>query len=151
MTNRERRRVAQSTSLRKGATLLLVVLCMVVLTTILAAMFRHLRISTRQIKQRARKTQATLLAESAIERAVYRMQIETDYRQETWTIPAAELGQRFGGTVDIAVGEAKDGQQLVSVTAAYPASSEFRATVRKSVSVATANRTSDKNGVGDLR
>jgi len=128
---------------RSAATLLLVVISLIVITLIYGAMLRRLAIGNRQIKQRARKSQATVLADSAIERAVFALRSDSDYRQETWKVSAEELGGRFAAQVEIEVTESKEDRdddsndaKTVSVKAVYPAESDFRVTVRKQVSIA---------------
>lgn len=122
---------------RQGAVLLLVFVCLIVLSTILGGMFQHLTISNRQIKQRNRKSQASLIAESAIGRAVASLRKDPSYRKETWRIDASELGNRYAANVDINVSLDDDPmKQVITVEATYPVESDFRVMVRKSVIVA---------------
>ena len=131
-----RTRHRQNRRTRRAATLLLVVISLIVITLIYGAMLRRFAVANSQIKQRARKSQATALAESAIDRAVFALRSDPDYRQETWKVTAEELGGRFAGQVEIEVKESASVEQTVSVKAIYPAESDFRVTVRKQISVA---------------
>ncbi len=142
---------------RQGMTLLLVIVCMVVLTTIVGAMVRQLAVSSQQIRVRNRKAQAGWLAESGIQRAAFRMKQDSGYVGETWEVAGSELGHRYDGRVSIEVkrvgnaeanapnnaaateSESDDstGQVRVTVTAVYPVESKYRSTVRKQITVST--------------
>ena len=47
---------------RSGAALLLVIICLIVITTMIGAMLRHLTLANLQVKQRMHQIQATWLA-----------------------------------------------------------------------------------------
>ena len=117
--------------------MLIVVITLIIITTMIGAMLQHLTLANRQMKQRARKAQATWLAESAIERAVFALRQNENYEEEVWKVTADQLGGRHSGQVAINVESSESNPSVVvSVTAVYPESSDFRATVRKKVTVA---------------
>lgn len=142
------------TSHRKGLTLLLVIVCLVVLTTIVGAMVRQMAISNRQVRLRERSAQSTWLAESAIQRAAFRLRQDAGYQGETWSIPKSETGFRHDAQVKIEVKPLRDDQDrgvadnsdtdeeddetvsgpfTISVAATFPVKSDYSSTVRKQI------------------
>ena len=63
---------------QSGVAMLLVILCMIIITTMIGAMLRHLTLANQQMKQRMHQIQATWLAESGVERAVFAIQQDAD-------------------------------------------------------------------------
>ena len=76
---------------RRGAVLLLTIVCVAVALAIMAALVQValLRYATQQNHQR--RAQATCLVESGLDRAVARLAADPAYKGETWTIAAAEF------------------------------------------------------------
>lgn len=76
---------------RRGAVLLMTIVCVAVSLTILAALVNiaHLRYATQ--KNHQRRAQATCLLESGLERAVARLAADPTYKGETWKIAATEF------------------------------------------------------------
>jgi type II secretory pathway pseudopilin PulG len=91
----------------------------------------------RGLRMEERELQARWLAESGLERAAARLAEAPDYRGETWTIPAAELGGPWSGAVAIAVEPVagRPGRRLVRVRADYPDGAEPRARRRAEATV----------------
>ncbi len=126
---------------QSGVALLLVILCMIIITTMIGAMLRHVTLANRQMKQRMYQIQATWLVESGVERAVFAIQQDADYSQETWRVTAEELDGQYAGQVEIRVHSETDDDSLVAVDvlAIYPHPSEFGVKVRKRIMVAKNN------------
>ncbi len=124
-----------------GVALLLVVICMIIITTMIGAMLRHVTLANRQMKQRMYQIQATWLAESGVERAVFAIQHDADYSQEVWRVTAEELDGPHAGQVVIRVHSETDDDSLVAVDvlAIYPYPSEFGVKERKRITVAKHN------------
>jgi len=76
---------------RRGAVLLMTIVCVAVSLTILAALVNiaHLRYATQ--KNHQRRAQATCLLESGLERAVASLAADPAYKGETWKIAANEF------------------------------------------------------------
>ena len=131
-----------TTRRRRGMTLLIVVLCLFVLTTLLGAMIRHLQLSSRQAKIVGHRAQAMWIAESAIERAVAVLSVDNEYSSEVWRAtvnPAIDRDARVDiNVVDAGVGNTRE----VSVVVEFPADSPFAARFAKTVLVDT-NRNSE--------
>ena len=121
---------------RSGFTLLLVVVCLLFVTAMMGSMLRQFSLSKHQRRLIERKTQATLLAESAIERAAFSLQQNPDYGGEVWQITPEQMGSTHTGQVEIEIKQANLGsQKQIAVTATFPLGTEHHATVRKQVGV----------------
>lgn len=89
--------------LRGGVVLVAVVICLIVISMLCAALLR-MGLSQRDgARGDERQVQSDWLAESALERAVARLDADPGYQGETWDIPAGELGGSWSGRAVIAV------------------------------------------------
>lgn len=81
--------------------------------------------------------QSEWLVEAGIERAVARLEASADYRGETWTLSAEELGGRDGGEVTIRIEDSaeENGRKQLTVIADYPAGDEQRIRSRKHITI----------------
>ena len=128
--------IGQTVHARRGATLFVVVLTLIVIAALMSAMIRHLSLANRQLRQHARRAQASVLAESGLERAVSALRSDESYDKETWRIPADQFGGQFAATVNIeVVRDVSRDAALVYVTATYPSGSDFRATVQRQIEI----------------
>jgi len=99
-------------------TLLLVIVSMIVLTTIIGAMVRQLAVSNQQIRVRNRRAQAGWLAESAIERAAFRLSQDAEYLGEIMLASNASDARAVAGAfvgyhglnVGVSAGSARSGK-----------------------------------------
>ena len=87
------------------------------------------------------RCQATWLAESGVERAVFAIQQDADYSQEVWRVAAVQLHGQHAGQVEIRVRSETDDDSRVAVDvlAIYPYPSEFGVRARKRITVAKHN------------
>ena len=128
---------------RRGVAMVMVVLTLVVVTALLGGLLRHLVMANRQMKQFANKAQASLLAESGIERAAATLAVNSSYAGGVWEVTPEQLEGKRAGEVEISIKPTDEGNlKAIEVTAIYPASADgdghaFRAMVRKSVFVGT--------------
>lgn len=106
---------------RSGMTMLLVVFCLLFVVALMSAMLRQFNLAQRQHKQLARKAQAVVLAESAIERAAFALQHQTDYEGESWSVLPEQLDAKYAGQVAIEIDRDATPDIRVSVHATYPA------------------------------
>jgi hypothetical protein len=93
--------------------------------TILGSMLLATLRSARQLHAERDLRQCELLLQAGLDRAVFRLAEEMDYRGENWTLPAAAIALRGDGLVTIEVSRpaATDSPQ-VTVVAEYPTGSE---------------------------
>lgn len=76
---------------RRGGVLIFVVLALVLVSLSATAIVQLTAVQHRQSQQLEQRQQEQWLAESAIRRASHNLQTSTDYRTETWQIPAGTL------------------------------------------------------------
>ena len=110
-----------------------VVISVVVLLTVVAALFglwaKAAVSEHRQLEYRQHELQAIRLAEAGVGRGMARRASDPVYDGETWTIPAADLGQSHAAEVTIrVVTAAADAATLqIEATANYPAGGPSKA------------------------
>jgi hypothetical protein len=114
----------------------LVALVLIVMT--LGSLLKRARDSWRVTRAEERQIQADWLAESGLDRAAARLAAEAEYRGETWSIPAEELGGHEPAVVDIRVEPIPDrpGLRRVRVRADYPPDAPRRARRSKTANIA---------------
>jgi Tfp pilus assembly protein PilX len=88
---------------RRGALLVVVLVCLAVATAISVVVVRQIATEHRAVQMNHRSLQASWLAEGGIERAVARLVADPKYAGETWTIPANELAADDSAVVRIQV------------------------------------------------
>lgn len=120
---------------RRGFTLLIVVISLIVIAAILGAMMQHLLLGKRQTRQWKNHAQATALAESGLERAIASLKKDGGYQAEVWRLESDALGGVYAGTVEINVERQVGQTHKVDIVATFPVSSDYRATVSKSVTL----------------
>lgn len=120
---------------RRGFTLLIVVISLIVIAAILGAMMQHLLLGKRQTRQWKNHVQATALAESGLERAIASLKKDGGYQAEVWRLESDALGGVYAGTVEINVERQVGQTHKVDIVATFPVSSDYRATVSKSVTL----------------
>lgn len=76
---------------RRGTLLLAVLVCLIVATSLLTAMVQSALASRRQVRSLARLAQVELLLQSGFDRAVAQITADSEYRGETWRLPAVSL------------------------------------------------------------
>ena len=81
--------------LRRGAALVLAMVCLLVVATISVALTRLLVDEHRQAQRRQHQVQALWVAESAVQRAAVQLRASSDYGGETWRIDAATMGGKW--------------------------------------------------------
>lgn len=128
---------------RSGIAILLVMVCMIVITSLVGTMLRHIAMNKRQSRQRMHAIQAFWLADSEIERAVLLLQEDPDFRNETRTVSPDSFDGK-SAQLDIQISELPDDSTrlVISVLATYPHKSAFSVKARRQVRVkkATLNR-----------
>jgi type II secretory pathway pseudopilin PulG len=103
--------------------ILAMVLVALLIVMLLGAALANAFIARRQlVRHSEQQQQAFWLAESAMQRAVYRLANDPEYQGETWQVPADDLGGTYVGVAIIqvdAIAEA-DTERRITVEATYP-------------------------------
>ncbi len=122
---------------RRGAALLITLVCLVLLTVIGGALLRLVLLERKLLDSRERLCQSRWLVEAGVERAAARLAAEPGYQGETWTLPAEEIGGSEPGVVNIQVVAAPDrpAWRRIVVQADYPRDERRRARMRKQIEV----------------
>jgi Tfp pilus assembly protein PilX len=113
---------------RRGAALLVAMVCLVILTAIAGSLAR--KAVTRRARRKAeeRRVQAEWLARSGLERAWVKLSASPDYHGESWKVSPEDLEGPDSALVVITVAEvAGKPTRLVRVVADYPPDESRRA------------------------
>ena len=145
---------------RRGAILVLAIVCVAITMSIMALLVRFAFMHHGAQKSQHRAAQANWLVESAIDRAAARLAIDPSYTGETWKIPAEDFfvsGQASGEATETAPpGKAalvriavepvadRDDARTIHVVADYPDDPKHRARRSKQIAVALVAPESDK-------
>jgi hypothetical protein len=106
---------------RDGVAAVPALVCLVLASTLCAALLRQSVIRRQAARQQEWRMQAEWLVESGLARASARLAADRGYRGETWAIPAEALGGTEAGVVRIDVRPADAPTRLlVRVEADYP-------------------------------
>jgi type II secretory pathway component PulK len=113
------------TSNRGGAVLVAALVCLLVVMGMLGTMLQGALQSHRQLRRERDLRQTELLLDAGCDRALHRLANETDYRGETWNVPADAFADKGEGRVTIEISP-KDGQtaRKAHVVAEYPLGDE---------------------------
>ena len=100
---------------------------------------RNMVLVNRQSKQQMRASQAAWLAESGLERAVFFLRQDSDYRGETWTVGDELFGTQTGH-VEIQMDEDPNDDAFVTVrvVATFPHGATFAVKARREARIAIA-------------
>lgn len=116
---------------RRGAILIVALLCLLVVMSLLGTMLLAALQSTRQLHAERDLRQCELLLQAGIERALTQVAKQPDYSGETQELATDEIIHQGTGRVTIEVTPATaDAPAQLQVAAEYPADSEF--SVRRS-------------------
>ena len=107
---------------RRGAALVVAIVCVSIAIAVMYGLAQLATQAYREVDLETRRTQARWIMESGVDRAAAQLAEDTDYVGEQWSIPAAELGGRYDGQVQIRV-EPVEGEanwRQIRVVADYP-------------------------------
>jgi hypothetical protein len=122
---------------RRGAILIVILVCFFVAASMFALLARHSVAEHRAAETQLWTAQAQWIAEAAIDRAAARLAVDANYTGDTWTISAAELGGDDGAKARIHI-EKIDGSpnlRTVRVEADYPDDPVHRARWTKQIAI----------------
>lgn len=110
------------TSSRKGSAIVFALVALLVASMLIASLLRTSSMSHRQLLRDEFRIQANWLADAGCERALVRLQNQPDFTEETWNVPAEQLGLERTAVVRLKVtaDTANPSQRIVSVVAEYP-------------------------------
>ena len=122
---------------RRGAALLVMMLCLLLVTIALGSLLELAFAERTQVRHEQARQQAEWLAESGVQRAVYQLALSVEYDGETWRMARSQLGGPDEGQVTIEVRhDDLSGAPLnVKVQATYPLGTRHHATVTRNLSV----------------
>lgn len=137
--NRRKTKRSLFTSRRKprGAVLVMVLVCLLVVSTMSISLARTIVNHHRQSKRHQFKLQAMWLAEAAVDRAVAQIRKTPDYQGESWKVGADELDGRHAGVATIHVERLDDASESIAVRveADFPSEPTNRARISKQVTI----------------
>lgn len=107
---------------RRGAALVLAMVCLLVVATISVALTRALLDEHRQAQRRQHQLQALWVADSAVQRAAAQLKSSTDYEGETWQIDKEAMGGKWSAeaVIQIEPVESHESLRRIVVHARYP-------------------------------
>ena len=113
---------------RRGAIMVAVILCLIVVVGLLVCVVKQVGMSRQAQQSSQQSVQAGWLAEAGVERAAAHLAANAVYAGETWQIPAAELGGNDAAEVRVKAEPmaGRPGQWRIRVEADYPTAPEFR-------------------------
>ena len=141
---------------RRGAILILAMVCVAITMSIMALLVRFALVHHATQKNQHRAAQANWLVCSALDRAAARLAIDPSYTGETWKIPAEEFlaseqtpetaphGKAALVRIEVKPIADSPDQRTIHVTADYPDDPKHRARRSKQVTVALVAPESDK-------
>jgi hypothetical protein len=129
---------------RRGALMIVVLVCLMVLVMLVGALLRRSMFERNQVRDEERRAQAEWLAESGVSLAAARLALDSSYRGETWDVAAQACGGHWPARVSIAVENVKDqpDRRSVKVRADYPVEQPLRARHSKQVVIYLGSRRS---------
>lgn len=127
---------------RRGAILIAVLVCLLVVSALSIQLVRGMILQQRQQRVRQDEVQAYWLAKSACDRAAARLQQDENYAGETWTIDADQLKLSHGALAVIGLEPVEDDpeKRRVIVEATAWAEGERRVTARKELVIVVHNQ-----------
>jgi len=93
---------------RRGSILIIAVVCLVLATSIVSVLLSLVQKHRRQIALEQAHMQGEWLAESGIDRAVFRLRGDRAYLGETWVIGASELAGEMSAEIVIDIQKPTD-------------------------------------------
>jgi hypothetical protein len=106
---------------RSGTVIVAALVCLLIVMSLIGCMLQGALRARRQLHAQRDLRQTEFLLQAGADRAAYRLLTETEYRGETWDVPAAEIFEAGRGQVMISA--SRDSEQepwQVHVMAEYP-------------------------------
>lgn len=116
---------------RRGLALVIVLVLAVICLALFGVWARSIVMEKRRLANQQYRLQAVRLAEAGVRRGQARRAADPAFVEETWAVPAEDLGGRHGGEVRIRVTPAGAGAERVEAVAEFPADNLRRAQVTR--------------------
>jgi hypothetical protein len=118
----------------------MVLILVIVTTSICLALFglwaQNLIKEHRRFVNQQYRVQATRLAEAGVRRAMVRRSADPQFKEETWSVPAASLGGARSASVQLRAVPSGDAASIrYEATARFPADAVRRAQITKHIEV----------------
>jgi type II secretory pathway component PulK len=123
---RDRRSFISERVSRSGAVLVAALVCLLIVISILGTMLRATLRTGRQLHVERDRRQAELLLQAGADRAARLLASNSQFRGDTWTLPAEAILDQGGGTVTTSL--ARESEELpwqLQVSAEYPLGRDF--------------------------
>jgi Tfp pilus assembly protein PilX len=122
---------------RRGAVLVMTLVCLLVVGSLGVLMLRSALHEVGQSRTREQQLQTLWLVESGLERGLSRLAASSDYSGETWRIAADELNGQDAASVRIVVERIEDIPlaRLLTVEAIYPDEPLHRIVQRRTIQI----------------
>jgi Tfp pilus assembly protein PilX len=122
---------------RRGAVLVMMLVCLLVVGSLGVLMLRSALHEVGQSRTREQQLQTLWLVESGLERGLVRLAASSDYSGETWHIAADELNGQDAASVRIAIERIEDIPlaRRVTVEAIYPDEPLHRIVQRRTIQI----------------
>jgi hypothetical protein len=125
-THNRRLSLCRNSSGRRGAVLVVALVCLLVVMAMLGAMLLRAVRAHRQLHRERDLRQTELLLQAGTERAALRFARDPNYRGETWELPAASIANNGSGRVKIEISaDAAQNSKTAKIIAEYPLGDEW--------------------------
>jgi hypothetical protein len=122
---------------RRASVLIIVLVCFVIASAMFLMLARQAVAERRAAEAQSWTAQARWIAEAAVERAAAKLKADRKYPGETWSIPAAEIGDKHGAKATIRVEPVagRPNSRLLRIVADYPDDPVHRARSAKQITI----------------
>ncbi|QDT94726.1 hypothetical protein [Gimesia aquarii] len=116
---------------RGGSVALIPMICLILSLTIIGELLKQSSTEIKQLKKEQYRLQSIWLADAAAQRAITKLNNQTDYDGEMWSLSPEDIGGEFPGEVLIEIDRSiqKNNSITIRTTASYPAKSTERVRV----------------------
>lgn len=123
------------TGTRRGAVLVIVMVCLLLITLLMASLLKSALMQRRQMIKEQFRVQADWLLDSALERAAQQRLENPEYQGEVWQIAPQELGSRYAAAAEITLKTeaAENSQLMIQARVRYPENAPFSVTRTKKI------------------
>ena len=106
---------------RRGVMMIAAIVALTIASALLLTLVRGLSAARRAYELEQSRTQAQWLVESGLQRAAAKLQADSAYAGETWSIPADQLsGDAATVTIQVESDQSPPGRRQVQVLVEYP-------------------------------
>ncbi|MCA9016174.1 MAG: hypothetical protein KDA77_12650, partial [Planctomycetaceae bacterium] len=103
------------TDTRRGAVLVIVMVCLLLITLLMASLLKSALMQRRQMIKEQYRVQAEWILESALERAARQRLNDSAYQGEVWQISPDDLGTKYAASAEITLKPEGKDDRLISI------------------------------------